>query len=228
MLDTTKHKTILIRILREIYSHPELAPVLGFKGGTAVFLFYNLPRMSVDLDFDLLDINKKDAVFKKVTAILNKFGTLTEVRDKKYTLFWLVSYEKGLQHAKIEISKRPSESEYEIKNLLGTNIQVMNQSFMFIHKLIALLDRKRLANRDLFDLWYFFSQNWPLNRKVLEKNTNMDFSKYLQTCIEKIEKVEARNILDGLGELLDNKMKYWVKNKLKEELIFFLRASSQP
>ena len=54
-LDYSKHKSILLQILKDIYSDTSIAPYLGFKGGTAALLFYDLPRNSVDLDFDLLD-----------------------------------------------------------------------------------------------------------------------------------------------------------------------------
>ena len=43
-LDIVTHKTMLIRILKDIYTDQDLAPLLGFKGGTAAYLFYNLGR----------------------------------------------------------------------------------------------------------------------------------------------------------------------------------------
>ena len=75
-LNTAIHKSQLIRILKEIYSNPQIGAVMGFKGGTAAFLFYDLDRFSVDLDFDLLDASKKELVFHEVHGILEKFGRL--------------------------------------------------------------------------------------------------------------------------------------------------------
>ena len=43
-LNTTTHKNILIKILKDIYTDSTIGPILGFKGGTAVYLFYNLNR----------------------------------------------------------------------------------------------------------------------------------------------------------------------------------------
>ena len=63
MLNIEKHKGILVRILKDMYTDNTLGPVLGFKGGTAALLFYDLSRFSVDLDFDLLDPEKEDYVF---------------------------------------------------------------------------------------------------------------------------------------------------------------------
>ncbi|MFH0925077.1 MAG: nucleotidyl transferase AbiEii/AbiGii toxin family protein, partial [bacterium] len=59
---------IMGRILRDIYSNISICPLLGFKGGTCAHFFYNLPRFSVDLDFDLFHNDKetKEKIFKKV------------------------------------------------------------------------------------------------------------------------------------------------------------------
>lgn len=47
MLNQTKHRVTLIDILKSIYGDPDLRTILGFKGGTAAMLFYDLPRLSV-------------------------------------------------------------------------------------------------------------------------------------------------------------------------------------
>ena len=52
--DYSKHKAVLLQMLKDVYSDTAIAPHLGFKGGTAAHLFYGLNRHSVDLDFDLL------------------------------------------------------------------------------------------------------------------------------------------------------------------------------
>jgi len=44
----------MVQLLKDIYSDIELANYLGFKGGTALMFFYELPRFSVDLDFNLI------------------------------------------------------------------------------------------------------------------------------------------------------------------------------
>ena len=58
MVDINKHKFFLFQILKEIYEDKELSGILGFKGGTALMFFYDLPRFSVDLDFNLLNSSK--------------------------------------------------------------------------------------------------------------------------------------------------------------------------
>ena len=60
-LDITKHKTHLTNILIDIYKESVTGAVLGFKGGTSAMLFYQLPRFSVDLDFDLIPRYEADS-----------------------------------------------------------------------------------------------------------------------------------------------------------------------
>lgn len=81
------HKNILVHILKDIFIDPRVGPYLGFKGGTSVLLFYNLSRFSVDLDFDLLDVNQETSIFDVVSEILKKYGTV-KIQKKRYTLFF--------------------------------------------------------------------------------------------------------------------------------------------
>ena len=82
MLKQTEHKIKLIDILKSLYGDPDLRTILGFKGGTAAMLFYDLPRLSVDLDFDLLDVDKKELVFMKMKTCLKQHGSLRHVSPR--------------------------------------------------------------------------------------------------------------------------------------------------
>ena len=69
------------RILKDIYTDVSIAPLLGFKGGTCAYLFYGLPRFSVDLDFDLLEVNEENCLgMLKNYPSLPKDGFETNVR----------------------------------------------------------------------------------------------------------------------------------------------------
>ena len=80
MLDINRHRFFLVQILKDIYSDISLGNYLGFKGGTALMFFYELPRFSVDLDFNLLDVSKEERVYNKVKKILLKYGKIHEPR----------------------------------------------------------------------------------------------------------------------------------------------------
>jgi predicted nucleotidyltransferase component of viral defense system len=225
-LDKTVHKNILIKILKDIYGDSSLGPILGFKGGTAAYLFYNLERFSVDLDFDLLDKEKEDYVFERIKKILENYGTLKQAEMKRFNLIYVLSYSgktRDGQNIKVEINRREFGSKYEVRSYFGISMRVMIQEDMFAHKLCAMYERIGKTNRDIFDVWYFLQNEWPVNKKIVEDRMSMSFKKFLQKCIGLLEEMSDQNILSGMGELLDNKQKDWVRAKLKSETIFLLK-----
>lgn len=226
-MDITIHKNILVQILKDIFTSTQIAPYLGFEGGTAVLLFYNLGRFSVDLDFDLLDAQKEDIVFDTINTILKKYGTV-KTQKKRYSLFFLLSYNDkldGAQNIKIEINKRSFGSRYEIKKYLGIAMRVMVKEDMVAHKLVAMHERIGKTNRDIFDVWFFFHNNWPVNTNIVELRTAMTYKDFLQVCSNDLEKMSNRNILNGIGELLSEKQKVWAKANLLPETIFLLKLA---
>jgi len=223
MLDLNKHKFFILQILKDIYTDIELANYLGFKGGTALMLFYDLPRFSFDIDFNLIDVNKSNLIYVKLKNILLRYGRIKDEAEKHFGLILVLDYGENERNLKIEISNRQFGDRYEIKNFLGIEMKVMNQSDMFAHKLCALLDRNMLANRDIFDCWYFMQNRVPVNKKIVEVRTGIDLIAYFNKCIKTIEKVNENNFLNGLGELMDVDMKNFVKKKIKSEVITLLK-----
>jgi predicted nucleotidyltransferase component of viral defense system len=200
---------------------------LGFKGGTAAHLFYGLGRFSVDLDFDLLKEKKDTIVFEKVEKILQEYGTIKEKYRKYNTLFFILSYEDKAPNIKVEINRRSFSSGYDVQNYLGISMLVMIKEDMFAHKLAAMLERTRTANRDIYDVGHFLKNRWPINKGIVEKRTKMSFVSYLEKCIEFVKSISDRNILSGMGEFLDEKQKAWVKNNLKKDTVFLLKIRAE-
>jgi predicted nucleotidyltransferase component of viral defense system len=212
----------MTQILKDIYSDIELANYLAFRGGTALMFFYELPRFSVDLDFNLID-GKEDIVYEKVRKILLKYGKIFDEAKKFYGIIIVLDYAVGDRKLKVEISNRRYENHYEIKNLLGINIKIMSLQDMFSHKLCALLDRNAVTNRDIFDCWFFMQKQVPINQAIVEIRMNMPLAEYLQKCIEQIESMSDKGLLNGLGELMDNNMKKFVRTKLRTEFLALLK-----
>ncbi len=227
MLDINKHKFFLISVLKDIYSDIELAASLGFKGGTAQMLFYELPRFSVDLDFNLLNQDKSISIYNKIRSILLKYGTIKDEADKYFGLLLVMNYDAFERNLKIEISNREFPDSYEIKNYLGIPMNVMIKADMFAHKLCALLDRKIFTNRDIFDIYYFMNQKTPVNKFIVEKRMNREFREYLDLCIAKVESINSKTLLNGLGELVDIGLKEFVKTGLKSETIKLMKMYRQ-
>lgn len=226
ILNSSVHKNILVQILIDIYSDTTISPYLGFKGGTAAYLFYELERFSVDLDFDLLDESKENYIFDQVEKILRKYGTIKEAQKKRFNLFFLLSYknkEKNAQNIKIEINRRYFGSQYEVHFFNGVSMLVMTKEDMFAHKLVAMHERLRKTSRDIFDVWFFSKSNWEINRGIVEKRIKKSYKAFLEICIKELEEMNNSNILYGLGELLTEKQKTWAKSKLKLETTFQLK-----
>jgi len=223
-LDYLIHKNIQLQILKEIYTDTTIAPHLGFKGGTAALMFYGLNRYSVDLDFDLLNEGKEKEVLEKILKITQGYGEIRESRIKRYNLIIILSYNQKAQNIKIEVNRRKFGSRYELKTLLGISMLVMIREDMFANKLMAMYERVGKTSRDVFDVYFFTKNNWPINKEIVEKRTGMSFKKTLEQCVKLLEKMNNRNILDGLGEFLTENQKDWARAKLREETIFLLKA----
>jgi len=222
-LNQARHRMQMINILLKLYKDTEVARVLGFKGGTAAFLFYDLPRFSVDLDFDLLvdlDKIKREELMDRMTGIFKKNFEVREQSDKRFTLFWLLSYRKGGRQLKIEVSKRKSESKFYDKQFYGINIPVMRLQDAMANKLMALVDRKKFANRDVYDAWYFLNQpeSVEINYQLIKERLGLTPRQLYQKMRKLINKKRSESVLQGMGELLDEKQKVWAKNKLISEL----------
>ena len=217
MFNKEKHQLIMSRILKDIYSDIEISSFLGFKGGTAVYFFFDLID-SID------DIDKiKDLLFSKIENILKKYGIIKEKRIKRYTIFFLLSYGDTDHNIKIEISTRKHNNQYEIKEYFGIAMLVAKKETLFANKLVALTNRKNIAMRDVYDIYFFAQNNWDIDQKIITFWTKKKLKDYFNECIEKINKINNRDILQGLGEVLEEKHKIWAKSNLKKETLFHLK-----
>ena len=224
MLTISKHRSIMLEVLKGIYKDNLLGPILGFKGGTLLYILHNLPRFSVDLDFDLLDEKKENQVLPKLEKILNNIGIIKDLTNKRYTLFSLLNYEKGQRNLKIEINKKNLGSSYEVTNYLGIPLKTMIKEDIFANKLLALTTRNKPVNRDVFDTWFLLKKHWDVNWDIVEKQSSFNKDEYVKKCVKTLEDWPLKNVLSDMGELLDNKMKDWVKKDLIKDTIFLLKA----
>ncbi|MDO8512491.1 MAG: nucleotidyl transferase AbiEii/AbiGii toxin family protein [bacterium] len=222
--NTALHKNVMFQILKAIYFDTTVASLLGFKGGTAALMFYELDRFSVDLDFDLLDRDKEDFVFERIEQVAKKYGKIKDAQKKRFNLLFVLSYEDKARQIKLEINRRAFGSHYDVRNYLGVSVPVMVKEDMFAHKLMAMRERIGKTSRDIYDVWFFLEHRWPINKEIVEQRAGVPFKKLIEQCIEKLEKMNNRDILGGLGELLTEPQKDWARAKLREETIFQLKA----
>lgn len=229
MLNKERHQLIMGQILRDIYLDISIAPLLGLKGGTCAYFFYGLPRFSVDLDFDVLAAaeDSRQMIFEKVLAILQAYGFVKDKYIKRHTIFMLLSYGDEDHNIKVEISTRQTSFSikdcYELKEHLGISLLAAKKEYLFAGKLAVLTLRRELAMRDVYDIYYFAKNNWEINGEVVKAYTGKSVRDYLADCLKVIEKIKDSQLLQGLGELLDDKEKSWAKKNLKAEVLFLLK-----
>ena len=222
-LDYSKHKAILLQILKDVFSDTAIAPYLGFKGGTAALLFYGLDRKSIDLDFDLLDNSKEAVVFEKIEIIVSNYGKVVDSRIKRFNLINVISYDLKSQNIKVEVNRRNFGSRYELQTFLGISMLVMVKEDMFANKLMAMYERIGKTSRDIFDVYFFAKNNWPINKAMVEQRLGISFKDLLVRCIALLEKMDNRRILEGLGEFITKSQKDWARAKLRADTIFQLK-----
>jgi predicted nucleotidyltransferase component of viral defense system len=209
----------MLNLIKDIYQS-KLGLYLGFKGGTMAYFFYSLDRFSIDLDFDLLNESKSQLIRDSLPEILKKYGTIIDDKEKYYTHFYLLSYEKGQRQIKIEVSKRNILSSYQISNFYGIDVKVQKIEDAFATKLLACTTRSKIAYRDFYDLYYYLKKSIIPNEKIIKKVTNKNLVDYLiklKIVIEK--KVTNQLVCQSIGELINESQKEFVKSRFKIELI---------
>ena len=89
--------------------------------------------------------------------------------------------------------------------------------------MVALTQRN--TNRDIYDVYFFFKNNFWINDEVILERTGKTKRELFVEIIQKLEKLGKNyKILDGLWEVLnDEKHKDFVKNKLVNELLWILK-----
>lgn len=223
-INMQKHGFIMTRILISIFQDKELASLLAFKGGTSLMFFHELPRFSTDLDFNLLDDSKSEYVFNRLRSILCRFGTIADEANKFYGPLLVIDYGKGERKLKVEVSNRFYDNHYEICSFAGTDIRVMTMPDMFAHKLCAL--GERATPRDVFDVWFFLVNNTEINEQIVGLRTGQSIQEYLQACARQVRDISAKELMQGLGEVLDSKQKAFVRKSLIQETASLLETFS--
>jgi predicted nucleotidyltransferase component of viral defense system len=220
MFNIKRHKTLLVQILKDIYSDIEIASLLGFKGGTALMLFHDLPRFSVDLDFNLLSDEKHELVYQRIENILLKYGTIHDKAQKHYGLLLVLDYGENERKLKVEVSNRLFGETYSIKSYLGIPVKIMDISDMLSNKLVAITDRDILTMRDIFDCHFLMNKRIEIKANIIKTRTGLSVSEYLDKCKQVVSRIPTNRVLNGLGELIDDEQKNNIKNNLINDFIF--------
>lgn len=219
MLDQKTHRNYMYQILIDIFNSP-LKNYLAFKWWTLCYFIYGLGRFSTDLDFDILKNNKD--IIPLLEKILQKHGAIKDKHDKKNTIFFLFDYWQYSHKIKLELSKnKQPQDKYEIINFFWAPISAMTKDCIFSNKLVATSER--YTNRDLFDIHFFFKNLFPINEELIVQRTWWSYKKLCKTLIQEIPKhYKPNTLLAEMWELITEKQKFFIKNKLIEETLGYL------
>lgn len=212
----------MLKIVHTIFQST-IGKFCAFKGGTLALFIYSLDRFSTDVDLDLLDISQEEKVVAFLNETLKSFGRVKNMTVWKTLHRRIISYDDTSMNIKIELNKRIRENNhYEIKSIYGVDCKVMSPISMATNKLIALYER--MANRDLYDTWFFRDKGREYDEKLITERTKWDKHTLIYNLIHSIPKYyQKNNILFQLGELLTEKQKIRVKSQLISSTVQLLQ-----
>lgn len=168
---------ILMDLLSDLSSFPQLKNKIALKGGTALNLFFfNLPRLSVDIDLNYIGNTDKDkmqeerpSILETIHAICERNGLRLDRNPNRHAggkMIWRYPSALG-QTSNLELDlnfmyRTPLwPISFRSSCLVGSkqihNIPVLDIHELSAGKLTALIDRK--TGRDIFDAFYILKRD---------------------------------------------------------------------
>lgn len=179
-----------------------------FKGGTALYKFYELPRFSEDLDFSLTDELNFDDIENTIKDCINisnifKIKSIKRIKDSLLIKISCQGIVTKYNSLRIDINfKNKILLGFDIKNyvseyidILPFSLRILKPTEIISEKIHSLLNREKA--RDLFDLFFLLRQ-FNLDEKIIIKKLKIFDIAYdksvLKTRIRKIEKVWEKEL----------------------------------
>ena len=175
----------LADLLRTIYDTEFLTDKLVLKGGTAINLIYfNMPRLSVDIDFNFVSGEQREDMLKSrenIDKILTKIFTMNGYEMEKIKRYALLQYNLkytnnagNIDRIKVEINfmeRIPvfevEEKKISIFDIPEFKVRTYRLEELFATKLRALLTRS--APRDMFDIYILLKSGFKFDERALKK-----------------------------------------------------------
>ena len=183
-IDILEKVNRLAVLLGMIYENDFLKNGLVLKGGTAInFIYFKMPRLSVDIDFNFTSDDSKEGMLesrKEIDRIIMKIFSITGYEVEKVQPYALLQYNLkyrntagNIDRIKVEINFIERIPVFEIvereisvfDNQLKVRTYVIEE--LFATKLRALLTR--MASRDLFDVYNLLNSGLEYDERMLKK-----------------------------------------------------------
>lgn len=207
-------------ILNSIYKG-NFSKSMFFVGGTALRFFYNLPRFSEDLDFNVPGLEKENLkdIGRDLEEGLSHEGFSPRVSYKQRGDLSVVfldfpdvmeqydiinSLGEGMM-IKVEINhpKWKLNTESHVISLYGYNFSaiLMSRGALLSEKLCALLKRKR--GRYIYDILFMLRKGFPFDREVLYANDiTEDPKKLLLDYLSNLNEKELKRLAEQVKPFL--------------------------
>ena len=75
---------------------------------------------------------------------------------------------------------------------------------------------------NIFLIFGFLKRQTPVNQSIVEWRAKCSLETHLSNCIQKLDSMKGRHLLDGLGELIQDENKQFIRTKRLSETIGLL------
>ena len=183
---------------------------LVFKGGTALYKFYNLNRFSEDLDFDgthkKINPDRLNKGIIKKLDLLGMRGTLAEFEEHgNETNFRFMirgplydGRKRSMTRITINLSKRESPISYDRSMLIPSYqeipsfyLDVLDIREIAAEKVRCILSREK--PRDIYDLWFLSKKDVLPEMEMINKKLSVN-----SLVFDKDEMLEKINEREGM------------------------------
>jgi len=203
-------ENVIIEVVQAL-AKSKVGSQIAFKGGTALKLFYDLPRYSEDIYYDSLRAVSHEELISIIKGLCTKKSwEITDDALKFYTILVELRFRGPDRnfHIKIEISTREKELKTAILPLRGVPVVTLEPSFLMTEKLLTFLDRQ--AGRDIFDAWFILNSAYPLDEAMI-KGVFGNRAEFFQAMLHTVKKADSKKILRDTGKLLEQDLRNWIK-----------------
>jgi len=231
----------LARIFQQIQKTEILSKNLTLKGGTALnFLYLDLPRLSIDIDFNYTGAVPRDYmkaarpfIDQSIRTVGEFLGYRVKEKDSSYILsrydLQYTTIRNTKDHVKIETNylDRLPIGEIKTKKFLSifTDIHAFSVSTYSLEELAAQKIKaclERAEPRDLYDLSCLSKQSLSLRKTrkyvavyycMIEKEKTIDVVKRIETC-------DSEKLQQELKQFIRNSEQLDAENIRRDAVIF--------
>jgi len=209
-----------------LYTISDFRRSLVFKGGTALYRFYNLNRFSEDLDFDIIGKRfNADSLIKKITRNLELTGMHRTIYEKmehgnETNIRFAVrgplydGSKESMSRITLNISKRERPSSIKEKLLVASypeipsfELAVLDDREIAAEKIRCIMTREK--PRDIYDLWFLSKRGTTMDISLVNKKLKIYGLKFdLNTFHKKIHAKRGMWIRDLEGFLIGTLPKF--------------------